>query len=163
MEGLTGSLVKSKYSILPKKLEHHLRSGCPVACGLDLLGDHWTLLVVRDLMFAGRHEYKEMLAAGEGIPSNMLSDRLRRLREHELIDFVHHPADRKRKLYFLTGKGKELVRMMVELARWSERHLSHVVRIPEEYRRILVDEPDRFIEMTLARIVAWEAEHLERE
>ena len=59
---------------MPVRKEHSPRTGCPIACALDIIGDHWTLVVVRDLMFANRHEFKEMLSAEEGIASNILVD-----------------------------------------------------------------------------------------
>jgi len=63
------------------KTEHKSRSGCPIACSLDVLGDHWTLIIVRNLMFHGRHEYKDMLQAEEQISTSILSDRLKKLEQ----------------------------------------------------------------------------------
>jgi DNA-binding HxlR family transcriptional regulator len=60
------------------KIEHKQRSGCPIACALDLIGDHWTLLVIRNLMFLGIHEYKDMLKTEEQISSSILTDRLKK-------------------------------------------------------------------------------------
>jgi DNA-binding HxlR family transcriptional regulator len=84
------------------------RSPCPVACSLDLMGDRWTLLVVRDLMM-GAERFKEITASPEGIPTNILSDRLGRLLESGVVvqvaaaDGSRHPA------YRLTEKGRELI------------------------------------------------------
>ena len=64
------------------------RSACPIANALDLLGDRWTLLVIRDLMFLGNRRFGEMLASPEGIPTNILTDRLRRLEERGLVEKV---------------------------------------------------------------------------
>lgn len=66
--------------------EHAARSGCPIACTLDIVGDHWTLLIIRDLMFLGLHEYKDMLMKEEGISSNILTDRLKKLERKDLIE-----------------------------------------------------------------------------
>ena len=70
------------------KNEHANRSSCPVACALDVIGDHWSLLVVRDLLMMGKHEYKELLESAEGISSNILSDRLRKLQENGLVGVI---------------------------------------------------------------------------
>lgn len=143
-----------------QKKTHAERSGCPVACALDIVGDHWTLLIIRDLMFLGLHEYKEMLAGSEGISSNILTDRLKKLAQNGLITSVVHPEDRKRKLYFLTVKGKDLVDTMVHLIRWSEKHLSEHLEIPPEKKELIVNDAERFIELILLQLKAWEETNL---
>lgn len=143
-----------------QKKSHSERSGCPVACSLDIIGDHWTLLIVRDLMFLGLHEYREMLAGSEGISSNILTDRLKKLEQNGLIASRIHPRDRKRKFYYLTGMGKDLVYMMVHLIRWSDRYLSEQLDIPAEKRRLITDDPDRFVELTLQQLKEWEQMNL---
>ena len=143
-----------------QKLEHSTRSTCPVACALDLIGDHWSLLVIRDLMFLGRREYKDMLNAEEGISSNILSDRLKRLEENGLIDSIPHPQSGRRKLYYLLPKGKDLIYVLTDLARWSEKHLDHLVDIPPERREMLVHQPDKLIRLTLRDLERWEKEFL---
>lgn len=98
------------------------RSGCPISVALELLGDAWSLLVVRDLMFKGRHTFNEFLAGGEGIATNILADRLRRLDEAGLIEKRADPADRRRSLYRLTRKGIDLAPVLIELVVWSASH-----------------------------------------
>jgi DNA-binding HxlR family transcriptional regulator len=144
-----------------QKKTHTEHSGCPVACALDIIGDHWTLLVIRDLMFLGLHEYKEMLAGPEGISSNILSNRLKNLEEAGLIDSVIHPENRKRKFYYLTGKGKDLIHTMVHLVRWSEKHLADHLEIPPEKRELVVNDPDRLIELTLQQLKEWEETNIQ--
>lgn len=143
------------------KKTHAERSGCPVACALDIVGDHWTLLVIRDLMFLGIHEYKEILAGPEGISSNILTDRLKKLEQNGLLASMIHPGNRKRKFYYLTVKGKDLIHTMVHLIRWSEKHLSEHLKIPTEKRDLLVNDPDRFVELTLRQLKTWEEVNLE--
>lgn len=143
-----------------QKSEHCSRSSCPLACALDLIGDHWSLLVIRDLMFLGRHEYKDMLNAEEGISSNILSDRLKRLEEGGLIDSIPHPESGRRKLYYLLPKGKDLIYVLTHLARWSEKHLDDVVDIPPEKRKVLVEQPDKMIRFALQELEKWENEFL---
>ena len=139
-----------------QKTEHSSRSSCPLACALDVIGDHWSLLIIRDLMFLGRHEYKDMLSAEEGISSNILSDRLRRLESEGLINSTPHPDSGRRKLYYLLPKGKDLIYVLTHLARWSDKHLGNLVHIPPEKREVLVNHPDALIQMTLQQLEDWE-------
>lgn len=93
------------------------RSPCPVACALDLFGDRWTLLVIRDL-FLGRARFKDFTASPEGIPTNILSDRLERLCEGGLISRVPLEGG-KRFAYELTEKGKALKPVLVAMKEWG--------------------------------------------
>lgn len=94
------------------------RSPCPVACALDLLGDRWTLLVIRDL-FLGRSRFKDFAASPEGIPTNILSDRLERLLAHGLIHQVPAEEGGKRLAYALTEKGLALRPLLRTLRDWG--------------------------------------------
>ena len=96
-----------------------MRSGCPISIALEALGDGWSLLIVRDLMFKGRKTYKEFLEAEEGIASNVLADRLQRLEALALISKRPDPADARRYVYRLTEAGLELAPMLVEVVLWS--------------------------------------------
>ena len=145
------------------KTEHHLRSGCPVACALDIIGDHWSLLIIRDLMFMGRHEYKDMLAAEEGISSNILSDRLRKLEQAGMIASAPHARSKRRKLYYLTDKGKGLLPVMFEISRWSDGYLREWVLIPDEKRVFLDAPPQAVAEMVLGRLREWEDKYITRD
>jgi len=142
------------------KTEHKNRSGCPVACALDILGDHWTLLIIRNLMFTGAHEYKDMLAAPEQISSNTLTAHLKKLERENIIDSIPHPESRRRKLYYLTPMGKDLIHTMVSLVRWANVHLSEQLTIPEDKKKLIESCPDEFIQMTLARLKEWEEQYL---
>ena len=109
------------------------RSSCPAACALDLAGDKWTLLVVRDLL-RGRTTYGELAAADEGIPTNILANRLRRMEEAGLIEakpYQEHPV---RYAYALTEKGRGLSDVLAALARWGKRYVPGT-KIPPEFRR----------------------------
>ena len=109
------------------------RSSCPAACALDIAGDKWTLLVVRDLL-RGRHTYKELLAADEGIPTNILADRLKKMEEAGLISAKPYQDKPVRWRYELTPKGRELGEVLGSLARWGKKHVRGT-RIPPEFRR----------------------------
>ena len=99
-----------------------LRSACPVNYGLEQLGDKWTLLVIRDLIFEGKRFYKEFLASEEGIATNVLSDRLKRLEASGIIVSAVNESQRTQKIYALTAKGLDLVPVLVELMIWSAQH-----------------------------------------
>ena len=98
------------------------RSGCPIAITLDLLGDQWSLLVVRDLMFHQRRTFGEFAAAGEGVATNVLAERLGRLEAAGIIARTADPADRRRRIYRLTAKGLDLAPVLVEMVLWVARH-----------------------------------------
>ncbi|MGB0909126.1 MAG: winged helix-turn-helix transcriptional regulator [Nitrospirales bacterium] len=146
---------------MAQKSAHSSRTTCPVACALDLIGDHWTLLIIRDMMFLGRHEYKELLNAEEGIASNILSDRLKKLEDNGLVDSIPHPESGRRKLYYLLPKGKDLIHVLTHLARWADTHLEHLVKIPREKRELLVSQPEVLIHYTLTQLEEWEKQFLE--
>lgn len=99
------------------------RSACPIANALDLLGDRWTLLVIRDLLFLGKRRFGELLSSPEGIPTNILSDRLRRLEEVGLVEKVSYQLRPPRYEYQLTAKGRDLLPVLRALAEWSLRHV----------------------------------------
>jgi DNA-binding HxlR family transcriptional regulator len=102
---------------------HRERSRCPIAYTLDVLGDRWTLLILRDLAFKRRRHFQDFLGASEGISSNILADRLRRLERARLIEGHADPADRRRIRYFLTDDGLDLIPVLIEMTIWgSKRH-----------------------------------------
>lgn len=97
------------------------RSRCPVARTLDVLGDKWTLLVVRDLM-RGKTRYAEFLASPEGIPTNLLADRLKRLAGQGLVKARRYSLHPPRVEYALTAKGEDLRPVVRAMAEWGVRH-----------------------------------------
>lgn len=94
------------------------RSPCPVACGLDVFGDKWTLLIIRDLML-GRSRFKDFIQSPEGIPTNILSDRLERLLAAGLVHHVPASDGSKRLAYQLTDKGLALRPVLRALRDWG--------------------------------------------
>lgn len=94
------------------------RSPCPVACTLDLIGDKWTLLVVRDL-FCGKTRYREFLRSPEGIATNILADRLERLVQQKLVARRPNPSEPGYDLYELTERGKSLRPVLQAVAEWG--------------------------------------------
>jgi DNA-binding HxlR family transcriptional regulator len=105
------------------------RSGCPVACALDVVGDRWTLLLVRDLIY-GKKRYSDFLASAERIPTNILADRLRRLERHGLIASVPYSEHPPRVEYSLTPAGWRLGRVVEALAEWGAGQFPGTARRP---------------------------------
>ena len=98
------------------------RSGCPVGISLDLVGDRWTLLVVRDLMVRGYRTFKEFEASGEGIATNILADRLRRLEAAGIVVAKSEPEDARRVHYRLSAKGIDLAPVLADLLLWGAKY-----------------------------------------
>lgn len=94
------------------------RSPCPVACTLDILGDKWTLLVIRDLMLGGSR-FKDFAGSPEGIPTNILSERLERLQDSGIIEKVPMGESGKRFAYQLTKKGEALRPVLLSIRDWG--------------------------------------------
>ena len=111
------------------------RSGCPISSTLDLLGDKWTLLVVRDLLFLRKRRFGEFLESPEGIPTNILTDRLRRLEEHGVVVKSLYSTRPQRYEYRLTAIGVELFPVLRAMAEWGLRHLPGTEAPPEEALR----------------------------
>jgi DNA-binding HxlR family transcriptional regulator len=98
------------------------RSGCPVSLGLDIFGDRWTLLIVRDLMFSGKRHFREMLHSGEGVSSNILADRLQSLVAEGIVTRSGDPHHRQKVVYSLTEKGIDLLPILMQISRWSYKY-----------------------------------------
>ena len=101
------------------------RSTCPVASFLDIAGDRWSLLIVREL-FVGRKTYSEMLHMPESIATNILVDRLKKLQDHQIIGMIKMPNNSKTKYYYLTEKGVDLYSVLVEMSLWTRKHLEGI-------------------------------------
>ena len=98
------------------------RSGCPVSLGLDIFGDKWTLLIVRDLMFRGKRHFREILASDEHISSNILADRLKLLLAEGIIAKTEDLSHKQKVVYSLTEKGIDLLPILVQISNWSYKH-----------------------------------------
>lgn len=137
------------------------RSICPVANALDILGDRWTLLVIRDLMLRGKHEFREFLEGPEGVATNILSDRLKRLLCTGVINQTPHPTHKNKKMYYLTQKGKDLLPVVVELARWGGAYHASP-DMPKALFQKLKRDPKKFMKNALKQTEAWEEKNLKR-
>ncbi|MGJ8651401.1 MAG: winged helix-turn-helix transcriptional regulator [Opitutaceae bacterium] len=107
-----------------------LRSPCPVAGALDIVGDRWTLLVIRDLIF-GKQRFDEFLKSPEGIATNILSQRLRWLTDNGLTERSPDPEDGRKVIYSLTERGKGFEPIMHSMAQWSLKNVKGVYIHPD--------------------------------
>ena len=99
------------------------RSGCPINLTLEMLGDRWSLIVIRDLMFGNRRHYRELLnQSEEGIASNILADRLKRLLAAGLISRRDDPTHKQKAIYSLTEPAIQLVPLLAQMGAWGRRH-----------------------------------------
>jgi DNA-binding HxlR family transcriptional regulator len=109
------------------------RSNCPAACALDIAGDRWTLLIVRDLL-RGRDTYGKLAASDEGIPTNILADRLKKMEAAGLIEAKPYQERPVRYTYSLTEKGRDLGEVLGAVARWGKKHIRGTV-VAKEFRK----------------------------
>lgn len=105
-----------------KKAGPTRRSGCPLNASVEMLGDRWSLLIIRDMMLRGSRTYKEFLECFEGIATNILADRLRRLVAYGIITTETDAADGRKVIYLLTAKGIDLAPVMTEMVLWAAAH-----------------------------------------
>lgn len=99
------------------------RSECPISCSLDIFGDKWSLLIIRDLMFFQKSTYGDFLKSAEGIATNILASRLQSLEENNLIKKLEHPDSKAKVLYQLTQKAIDLLPIIVEIHLWADKYV----------------------------------------
>jgi DNA-binding HxlR family transcriptional regulator len=98
------------------------RSGCPLNASVEILGDRWSLLIIRDMMLRGFRTYKEFLGSYERIATNILADRLQKLITHGIIATERDPSDGRKLIYSLTPKGIDLAPVLTEMVLWAAAH-----------------------------------------
>jgi len=133
------------------------RSACPISTTLDILGDKWTLLIIRDLMFQGKKTYGEFLQSEEKIATNILADRLLILEKNGIVEKRAFPGNKVKNLYQLTLKGIDLMPILFEIILWGDTYLE----IPERVHRLAGEiQKDRngMIKEVSKRLAATDAE-----
>jgi DNA-binding HxlR family transcriptional regulator len=140
---------------MPKKrASPKWRSGCPLNASVEILGDRWSLLIIRDMMLRGFRTYKEFLESYEGIATNILAVRLQKLIAHGIITTELDPSDGRKLIYSLTAKGIDLAPVLTEMVLWAAAH-------EETDNRPLVLQMQRDKEQFLAAIrQRWAKRHL---
>jgi DNA-binding HxlR family transcriptional regulator len=137
----------------------HRKSDCPVHFALEVFGDPWTLLIVRDLMFKGRTTYTEFLRAEEGIATNILADRLVRLEADGIIEKEASGGAGRSGQYRLTPKGIDLLPIMLEIIGWSAKHDPRTAADRRFVRRLRADKEGLMVEL-LAELKAGQVNRL---
>lgn len=116
------------------------RSDCPLSCTLDIFGDKWSLLIIRDLMFGNKCTYNDFLKSAEGIATNILASRLKGLEENAIIVKLVHPDSKAKILYRLTQKGIDLLPIIMEVYIWSDKYLTIPADIKATIKEIQKDK-----------------------
>jgi DNA-binding HxlR family transcriptional regulator len=113
------------------------RSYCPINLSLEIFGDSWTLLVLRDLMFGGKRHFRELLQSDEGISSNILADRLARLVDRGLLTKSDDPTHKQKAIYSLTEKAISLLPILVQIGAWGSRWVPDAKKLDAPSRKML--------------------------
>lgn len=116
-----------------KKIEK--RSDCPLSASLDIFGDKWSLLIMRDMIFYNKSTYGDFLKSEEKIATNILANRLLNLEEHQIIQKLEHPDSKAKVLYKLTEKGIDLLPIIVEIQLWADKYFT----LPDSIKAIVVE------------------------
>lgn len=125
--------------------EKRQRSQCPISTALEIFGDKWSLLIIRDLMFKGKNTYGDFLSSEENISTNILADRLAILECSGIISKLPHPDSKAKTLYKLTEKGVDLVPVLIEIVAWAAKH-ENVDPYAREFTEMVDKDKSAFIE-----------------
>jgi len=136
-----------------KRASPKWRSGCPLNASVEILGDRWSLLIIRDMMLRGFRSYKEFLESYEGIATNILADRLQKLIVHGIITTGRDPSDGRKLIYSLTAKGIDLAPVLTEMVLWAAQHEDTgnqplVLQIQKDKEQFLAAARQRWAEQT---------------
>ncbi|MHA8068896.1 winged helix-turn-helix transcriptional regulator [Aquirufa ecclesiirivi] len=127
------------------------RSDCPISSSLDIWGDKWSLIIVRDLMFAKQCTYGDLLKSEEKIATNILASRLQSLEENGIISKSDHPDSKAKFLYKLTQKGIDLLPLMVEINLWADKYYELPAKRKEDLKEVKKDK-EQYIKTALSNL-----------
>lgn len=127
------------------------RSDCPISSALDIIGDKWSLLIIRDIMMNGKNTYNEFLRSKEKIATNVLADRLMTLESAGILARENHPESKAKIFYRLTHKGIDLMPVLVELILWSDEYLE-VAPAAKAYGKIIKKDKEAIIKRLSATL-----------
>ena len=123
---------------MPKRRKAKRRSECPLNASVEMLGDRWSLLIIRDMMLRGFRSYTQFLESYERIATNILAHRLKKLQRYGIIAAQEDPLDGRKLIYTLTEKGMDLAPVLTEMVLWTAAHEEH--QNPELVRQIKKDK-----------------------
>ncbi|GGF36958.1 winged helix-turn-helix transcriptional regulator [Williamsia phyllosphaerae] len=125
------------------------RSACPLNMSLELVGDRWTLLILRDMIFRDRRQFRELLAnSAEGIASNVLATRLESLVDADVLTKAPHLGHKQKIVYSLTDRGVDLLPVMIQLGAWGATHTSSPAPIAQWFRIAAAAGPEVWQQLT---------------
>ena len=127
------------------------RSDCPISNVLDIVGDKWSLLVLRDLMFFGKHSFSELQGSEEKVATNILSSRLENLEKEGLVQKQVDPSDKRKKVYSLTPKGKDMLPILLEMMIWSSKYAPET-NVPKDFLDRAINDRERLIKDVFKRL-----------
>ena len=136
------------------------RSFCPINLSLEIFGDTWTLLVLRDMMFGGKRHFRELLHSDEKISSNILADRLSRLVEHGILTKADDPTHKQKAIYSLTEKGIALLPIIVQIGAWGSHWVPEAKKLDAASRKIIREVQEGGPKAWNKRMDELRAEHL---
>ena len=123
------------------------RSGCPISLALELLGDRWTLLIIRDIVFAGKRHFREFLQSDESISSRTLAERLQTLQDEGILTRREDPSHKLKAIYRLTPAGIDLLPLIAELGLWGARYRSADPKLGKIAQRLADGCSDLLLQM----------------
>jgi DNA-binding HxlR family transcriptional regulator len=136
------------------------RSHCPINLSLEIFGDTWTLLVLRDMMFAGKRHFRELLQSDEHISSNILADRLARLVENGVLTKSDDATHKQKAIYSLTEKGIALLPIIIQIGAWGSCWITDAKKLDARARKVLREIQEEGPRGWAKRMDALRAEHL---
>lgn len=131
----------------------NFRSSCPISSALDIVGDKWSLLILRDMMFSAKKTFSEFASSSEGIATNILSARLSNLEKSGLIRKGKLPGNKKTNIYSLTEKGITFLPLLVEVILWSNQNLQeHITENTKKLAKTIIDDKEKFIKLMSTKL-----------
>ncbi|MFT7589617.1 MAG: DNA-binding HxlR family transcriptional regulator [Limisphaerales bacterium] len=106
------------------------RSDCPLSCSLEIIGDKWSMLILRDILFFGKISYGDFLASKEGISTNILANRLKTMVAYGLLNKTVDATNRQKNIYTPTDKAKEIIPVLTSIGDWGGQHFDNTIPIP---------------------------------
>ncbi len=128
-------------------MKNNFRCSCPCTSALDIIGDKWTLVIIKSMILSNKQTFKELHASDEGIATNILSSRLKMLEAYSIIRKDKLPNNKQKNIYTLTEKGLDLTTIIVDLMLWSDRNLReyHFSLMHEEYFESVKKDKEGFV------------------
>lgn len=134
-------------------MEINFRSSCPISSALDLVGDKWSLLILRDIMFSGKRTFGEFASSPEGIATNILSDRLKNLEKSGIIAKGKLHDNKKTNIYSLTDKGITFLPLLVEVILWSNKNLQeHISENTKNLAKTIIKDKETFVRLMSVKL-----------